>query len=135
MSDTEDLEALKERLAGLAGQVAKEAFGIDLDYSVSSVRRVEEILAELHRDYAQTRDQEGLNGLALEFAAYVIKVIEKNFNPGVWRRNHRVYGDETFPYEWRGIDLFPYGWCLKRILDGPGDNMWTKFEGNVLTKA
>jgi hypothetical protein len=135
MAKTKSLTTLKQELSVLAERVAREEFGRNLDYSVESVRHVEEVLAQLHQHYATTHEKEGLRGLALEFAAYLIGVIERNFGAGTWRRDHEHLGPETFPYEWRGADLFPYGWCLKRILDGPQDDVWAKFQTLVVSRA
>lgn len=100
MAQTDDLGALKEELAQLAERVAREAFGVELDYSVESVQRVEQLLGFLHTEYQRTKNDDGLNGLALEFAAYVIKVIERNFSPGTWARDHPDFGPDSFPIAW-----------------------------------
>lgn len=127
-----DLSSLKKTLNKLALQVARENFGVKLDYSIDSVKQVETILGKLHDDYNQTRSQDGLRGIALEFGAYIISVIERNFEPGVWHRDHSEMGSDTFPYEWRGASLFPYGWCLKRLTEGPEDDVWAKFQALVV---
>ncbi len=135
MSEEKDINVLKEQLAALAVQVAREGFGLYLDYSPGSVRHVEEVLAEAHEDYRRTQDSEGINGLALEVAAYMIKVIEKNYGGGAWQKDHAAYGSETFAYEWRGNEFFLYHWCLKRITDGPGENVWLKFRTQIISRA
>ncbi len=135
MSDPDDLDALKEELAVLAERVARDAFRVELDYSVESVQRVEELLGLLHTEYQRTKNDDGLNGLALEFAAYLIKVIERNFARGTWARDHPDFGPDSFPYEWQGSELFPYAWCRKRIFDGPGDDVWAKFQALVISKT
>jgi hypothetical protein len=127
-----DLAALKQQMTELAEQVARENFGITLDYSVASIQQVESILGEIHDDFKRTGSEEGLRGIALEFAAYLISVIEHNFAQGTWRRDDPSMGAETFPYEWNGSVLFPYGWCLKRLLDGPQDDVWAKFQALVV---
>ena len=124
-----ELAPLRDELDGLALQVAS-GFGVKLDHSPKSVKKVEKILGTLHDEYSRTGNDDGMNGVALEFAAYIIKVIELNFEPGTWSRNHPKLGPDTFPYHWQGKDIFPYAWCQKRIFDGPGDDVWAKF--NVL---
>lgn len=134
MYKQENITLLKEELAGYAEQIASE-FGIKLDYSVKSVKKVEKILSTLHKEYRRTNDDKGLNGVALEFAAYIIKVIEKNFEPGEWNRNHPTFGPDTFPYKWYDVELFPYSWGLKRIFDGSGDDVWVKFKALIVKRA
>lgn len=134
MEGDQELDDLKERLSRLAEQVALN-FGKKLDYSINSVHEVEKLLGQLHKHYKKTCDDEGLNGLALEFAAYIIKTIEKNLSKGQWKRDHPVFGKDTFAYTWDGKDIFPYSWCQKRIFDGPSDNVWTKFQAIVMKKT
>lgn len=128
---TENLTELKRKLSALAMDIA-EAFGIDLDHSLSSVEHVEEILGQLHDEYQKTGNDDGLAGVALECGAYIIEVIERNYESGTWKRDHGQFGNDSFPYEWRGSTIFPYGWCMKRIFDGPGDDVWVKFQSIVM---
>jgi len=124
---------LKSELLDYAMQIA-EVFHIKLDYSHRSIKMVEKILAKTHKDYKKTKNPEGLHGVALEFAAYIIEVIETNSEKGRWERDHPDFGKDSFPYYWKGVTIFPYSWCLKRIYDGKGDNVWTKYKSLVLNK-
>ena len=123
---------LKESMSALAERIASEGFSKQLDYSIESIHEVESILATLHNDYVKTRSEDGLFGIALEFGAYFVKLIERNFGPINWTRDHADFGQDSFPLEWRGRTLFPVAWCMKRIIDGPGDDVWLKFKVLVL---
>lgn len=129
-----ELATLRDQLAGHAVEIG-EAFGRRLDYSIKSVKQVEKILGEIHREYSRTKDDSGLSGIAIEFGAYLIKVLEQHFGTGTWERHHPEIGSDTFPYYWEGRTLFPYSWCEKRIFDGPGDNVWVKFNALVVKEA
>lgn len=124
-----ELASLRDEMDALALKVAS-GLGVKLDHTPESIKKVEKILGTLHDEYARTGSDEGMNGVALEFAAYIVRVIELNFEPGEWRRGHPEFGPDSFPYHWRGKDVFPFAWCRKRILDGPDDDVWAKF--NVL---
>lgn len=126
-----DLAPLRDELDGLALQIASNS-GIKLDHSPKSVKKVEKILGTLHDEYCRTGSDDGMNGVAIEFAAYIIKVIELNLEAGSWSRDHPELGPDTFPYRWRGQDIFPFAWCQKRIFDGPADDVWAKFNLFVL---
>jgi hypothetical protein len=130
-----DMTSLKKQLTKLAERLAREGYGIDLDYTTGSVSEVEAILGDLHKEYRRSRNMEGIHGIALEFGAYLISVIERNFGKGTWRRDHPEMGSETFPYEWNGTVLFPYSWCLKRLVDGPADDVQMKFQTFVVQRA
>ncbi len=130
MSD--DLDKLKEDMSKLAERVATEGFGVTLDYSIESVKEVEKLLSTFHKEYKTTGSDDGMTGLAFEFAAYIVKVIERNIGPVRWERNHPEMGDDSFPLYLDDGALFPFGWCIKRIFDGPADDVWTKFNVFVL---
>lgn len=121
------LADLRDQLAGLAVEVG-DVFGLSLDYSVRSVEDVEKILGLVHRDYKRTGDPDGLEGTALNFGAYILKVIEANFETEEWRRDHPQLGARAFPYRWRDGEIFPSSWCRKRIFNGPAHNVWSKFK-------
>lgn len=124
---------IKEEMTQNALAIAKE-FRVRLNFSHKSIKKVERVLGKIHKHYIQTEDDEGLRGIALAFAAYIVTVIERNSTPGVWRRDHADFGKETFPFEWKDSTLFPYAWCLKRIFDGKQDDVWTKYKAIVLSK-
>ena len=75
----------------------------------------------IHKDYKKTRSENGLQGIALEFGAYIVRVTEQHFGPAEWERDDASLGKDTFPLRWRGTTIFPVGWRLKRIVNGPGD--------------
>lgn len=129
-----EINELKKELVAISLKVGSH-YNIDLDFSIESVKDVEKILSQLSADYKKTKDKEGLNGLALELAAYIIEVIEKNITVGTWERDSLEFGKEVFPYDLGdGNIIFPYQWCLKRIYDGEGENVWIKFNSLVLKK-
>jgi len=123
---------LQKELTELALRIAKEYYGIKLDFTHESINSVEKILANTHKQYKETGNAEGLNGIALEFGAYIAATIQKNTNTGVLKRNDPNVGDETFPFYWKGNTLFTYGWCEKRIFDGSGDDIVSKYKVLVL---
>ena len=123
-----------EQWCDLAEKIAREGFAKQLDYSPQSVREVEEILGILHNDYSENESEEGMYGVALEFGAYLAKVVELHFGPTEWSRDHPVIGEDSLPLTWRGGTIFPVSWCFKRLADGPGEDIWTKFHALVLSR-
>lgn len=126
---------IQQKLCGLAERIASEHFGTRLDYSVESVRQVERILGELHDEYQKTQSENGLNGIALEFSAYIVSIIQCHFGPAQWERDCPSFGEDAFPLHWRGSSIYPYAWCQKRIFDGPADDIWFKFQAIVIGKT
>jgi hypothetical protein len=124
---------LKSTMTDKALEVA-EVFGIKLDFTHKSIKRAERILGKIHKEYLRTKDDNGLNGIALFFAAYIISVIERHAPAGTWQRDHPDFGEDSFPYQWQESTLFPYAWCQKRIFDGKQDDIWAKYQSLVLPK-
>lgn len=128
-----DIKTLVRRMSASAVEVARD-FKIELDFTDASVKKVERILGELHRHYKKTKDDDGLNGLALFFAAYLGDVIQRKGLGGKWKRHHPQWGKNSFPFSWQGGELFLFGWCQKRIYDGKQDDVWLKYRAIVLGK-
>lgn len=128
-----ELEKLRKKLVSLAIQIGK-SYNYDLDYSESSIKSVEIILSEFHKDYKETGNEEGLLGISHEFGLYIVAVIEKNYGKGILERNHKDFGENSYPFYWNGGTLFPCSWCYKRIFDGEVDNVWAKYETFVILK-
>ncbi len=114
-------------MSALALRIGSEVYGIELDYSTDSIKNVEKILGNLHKEYKKTRNDEGFTGIALEFGAYIVKVIEKNVGPVRWERDHPEFGEASFPLYIGESTIFPMNWCTKRLYDGPGDDIWSKY--------
>ena len=128
-----EMEKLQKELNGLALGIGRK-FSMELDYSIDSLRDVDKILLEVHKDFEKTKDEHGIKGIALEFAAYIVNVIEKNnIVQGNWERDSKDQGKDTFPYNINdGRTIFPYSWCLKMIIDGEADNISNKFDSLLL---
>ncbi len=128
-----DVETLMQQMNQSAFKVAS-SYGVALDYSDESVQGVESILGDFHNEFKKTKDDSGLRGIALFFAAYLGEVIRRKGLGGSWSRNHPTIGEDSFPFAWNGGDLFLYGWCQKRIFDGKEDDVWIKYRVCVLDK-
>ncbi len=132
LETTDKMRKLQKEMMDLALHIANVVH-IDLDFSIDSIKQVEKILAQIHSQYEETKDEEGLHGIALEFAAYIITVIEKNIVVGKWERNSEEFGKDSFPYHMpNGQTIFPYAWCLKRIMEGKSEDVWSKFQALVV---
>jgi hypothetical protein len=130
---TPELKQLQSEMIDYALEIG-EIFETKLDFTDESIKKVEKILSEIHKEYKQTKNDEGLNGIAIQFGFYIMEVIERNHGKAWVERNHESIGENSFPFYWNGGTLFPYGWCQKRIFDGEGDNIWVKYQILVLEK-
>jgi len=129
-----NMNELKKELVRLSLKIA-DYYEINLDFSIESIKYVEDILSRISDEYHKNKNNEGIQGIALELAAYIIAVIEKNVVIGKWERNSKEFGKDVFPYNLgAGNIIFPYIWCQKRIYDGDSENVWMKFKALVLDK-
>jgi len=104
-----------------------------LDYSHESLQEIEKLLSLMHNDFKETGNAEGLHGIALACAAYIVQTIQKNTGEGTWYKDDSQFGEDVFPLEWKKRNiLYPLAWCEKRIFDGEGDNVWSKYQTLVL---
>jgi hypothetical protein len=114
-------------LASEAVDIAAKSYGMKLDYSTESIAQVEAILGKLHDEYVEKKSTEGLQGLAMAFGAYIGEAIKRSAPDARWGRDHPVAGEKSYPLHWLGGDSFPCGWCYKRMVNGPEDNVWHKY--------
>jgi hypothetical protein len=85
-----------------AVSMAKQSYGITLDYSPASIRDVESILGKLHDDYQKHRTADGQRGLALAYGAYIGEVIRRETGEGRWAPDDPKFGVGTMPLYWLG---------------------------------
>jgi len=127
-------QELRNKLVNFAISTAEEGFDIKLDFSHNSIKSVERILDVIHSDYLQNKNETGLNGIAINFAAYIVETILRNTNEGIWYSDHLEFGEKSYPLYWKGSVIFPFAWCQKRIFDGRGDDVWFKYKTIILAE-
>jgi hypothetical protein len=123
-------------MAALAEEAIRYAAtrNVTLDYSPDSVAKVEEMLEELHKSFAagQLSDID-LQLHAHQFGAYIGEVLRRQYG-GHWAEDHHAAGPKTYPIHWQKKNSpdpnasFTVGWCGKRIVNGPEDNVWHKYQ-------
>ena len=122
-----DLRSLQPELALLAVECAAE-LGVELDGSPGSAAGVERVLGVLHDEFRARPTAEGADRRAFEFAAYLIGVFERAGSRGDWQPDHPERGPGSFPFHWRGRDLFVVDWCWTRIVEGPAIDVRAEVE-------
>lgn len=111
-----------------AADIAASNFGMQLDWSDSSVRRVEEMLGRLHDEMAQSNPpEETVWTFAKAFGSYVGEVLRKHHG-GEWGMVN-LNGQE-FPgiCQDGGQLCWPWARAHKRIVNGPEDNIWHYYQ-------
>lgn len=115
-------------LANEAVKDAREQNHIKLDYSVESIKNVEQILGALHNQYTKDPSTISAKGLGSAYGAYIGEVIRRSEPGAHWQRDDET-GEKSYPIIW-GPTLghsYPMAWCYHRILNGDEDNVWVKY--------
>src|SRR5262249_449929 len=113
-------------LATEAVKDAEKSNHVRLDYSIESIKSVDQILAKLHEQYVKAPATVSLRGLSAAYGAYTGEVIRKN-EPNVhWERDDEL-GQKTYPLVWNAGHSYPMGWCERRIQNGDEDSVWVKY--------
>jgi len=121
----------EEFVAWLANESVKDAAqnnGVKLDYSIDSIKEVDQILGKLHDQYAKNPSSISVNGLAAAYGAYIGEVIRKSEPGARWLRDDET-GEKSYLIVWgpgQGHS-YPMGWCYRRIVDGEEDSVWIKY--------
>jgi hypothetical protein len=115
----------------LAGEAVKDAWEQNrtkLDYSVESIKTVEQILSGVHDQYAKDASSVSAKGLGSAYGAYIGEVIRRSEPGAHWDRDDAL-GEKTYPIIWGpgAGHSYPMAWCIRRILNGSEDNVWVKY--------
>lgn len=116
---------LQQRYASKAAASASE-HGVKLDTTLESLTDLEYVLAQLHQRYRENNDETGVCDTALKYAAHIVTVLEKNYGKGTWHDEDPKHAESSYGFMLQGVTIFPVGWCLKRILDGPTEDITAK---------
>ena len=118
-----------ELIQSLSSEAVKDADSnsqIKLDYSVDSIKKVEQILGKLHEKYEKSQSSISVTGLSAAYGAYIGEVIRKT-GPGVHWERDSVFGEKMYSLRWNKVEVYPMNWCEKRIVDGEDDDVWMKY--------
>jgi len=127
-------EEIKKEAVDLAHKIA-DVLDVELDFSEESIEQVEIILSKLSEKYQQDSDEGEARTNGFACAAYIADVLDKNHEGGSWEVDDESAGKESYPYKLAdGGTAFPFAWCMKRIIDGEGDNVWFKYKTLVQDK-
>jgi hypothetical protein len=125
-----EAKTTEEVIQSLSSEAVKDADAnnqIKLDYSVDSIKKVEQILGKLHEKYEKSQSSISVTGLSAAYGAYIGEVIRKT-EPGVhWERDSEL-GEKIYPLIWNGAQVYPMSWCQKQIENGEEDDVWMKYK-------
>ena len=118
-----------EFIQWLANEAVRDAEQQDhtkLDYSVESIKTVEQILSRVHAQWVRDPSSVSAKGLGSAYGAYIGEVIRRN-EPGSHSERDDGTGEKSYPIVWQAGHSYPMAWCYHRILNGDEDNVWVKY--------
>lgn len=112
--------------ANEASKWVKKDKGIDLDYSLDSIKVIEDQLNRLSGELNKAKPQQGSFGTAMAYGAYIGEVFRRRFG-GSWAVDHPDAGTRSYPLTTKSnVTIFPVGWCCKRLTGGEDENVYAK---------
>jgi hypothetical protein len=121
----DNLEYGIEDLTRQAVQVGRERFGVSLDFSMSSLSQVDNLLRQAAQLYkTQQFTPQGLDRTAEVWGAYIGETIRRN-KGGKWQSNKNETGDRRFMLITSDGNIFPFQHVRQKIIgeaaipDGP----------------
>lgn len=112
--------------AKVAEQWMKKDKGVDLDYSLASIKTVQDHLGALAKELAnekskEKKDEETFNW-ALAYGAYLGEIIRRR-EGGSWATDHPEGGPRTYPLMTTNHSLyFPVVWSWKLLTGGASES-------------
>ncbi|MGA2855481.1 MAG: hypothetical protein ABSE40_01345 [Candidatus Sulfotelmatobacter sp.] len=120
---------LLQSLASEAVDGAQRHDHVNLDYTVESLKTVDEILEQAHEAYLRNPNSVSVSGLSSTYGAYVGEVIRRNERRTRWERDDSPRGQMSYPLVWGPARLhaYPLEWCRERILNGDKFSVWSEY--------
>ena len=126
---TDTMEAYALEAVNLAQTTSQQK----LDFSEDSIKTLEKILDAIHKSIPRDVLQKRIKGVAVSeivdqvcntYGAYIGEVMRRNIG-GEWMLDDKFSpGQKIVSLRVGHLQTFPSSKVLKRILDGPGDDVW-----------
>ncbi len=120
-----DANAQMSRFARDAAEMIRAEYGRELDFSEPTIGAVEALLNGFWQE--AEKSDELFTQVALLFGSYIGEVIRAHFPQATWSGGS-LRPDAPPPSLHVGdIELSPVVWCFKRLYNGPGDSVVSKY--------
>jgi hypothetical protein len=113
------------RFAKDAADMVRAEYGRELDFSEPTIGAVEALLNEFWQD--AEKSNELLTKVALLFGSYIGEVIRAYYPQATWSGGSLTSDAPPPSLHVGDIELSPIVWCFKRLYNGPGDSVVTKY--------
>ncbi len=128
MSEIHSIDEAMSAAAQSAVDFAQN-FDITLDYSESSIEKVDYIVGGLHDSLERDRPpKKEVERLYTMMGAYIGEVIKRRWG-GKWGWESKLHpGQKLLTLTAAGIEMWPQAKVHKRLTEGPHENVWWYFQ-------
>lgn len=107
--------------------------GIDLDFTEKSVKAIDKMLDNFHKEILQDPEpnQEALSGLSLSLGIYLGETLRRNSTVDdiTWRYGTPQTGGDPTAYLFRdGNEVYTVDWVAKQLMGGGSESVWKKYQ-------
>jgi|GEM_PF-4827673 len=135
----DEANALMKALAYSVQNEISRNYSIELNFEVESVRQLDEIVFhQMHQEYLITgMTTEMMQIYVLAMGAYIGQILRWNKKCS-WKLDPKAQAEKKLDQNSAylatesGQQMFVCNWCYKRIVNGAGDNVWSKFQTALL---
>lgn len=120
-------QALISQAALTAVARARSRYEIELDHTIDSIRNVELMLGKLHQTYLADPALLDLNSMSFVLGSYLGETLRAQKPESAWERRNEE-GATAYALHLGSKTCFPMEWCLKRMIKGEEENVWTKYQ-------
>lgn len=125
-----EIHSLDEAMSAAAqsGVDFAQNCGVTLDYSESSIEKVEDIVGGLHNSMARDcPPAKEVERMCMMMGAYIGEVIKRRWG-GQWGWESKLHpGQKLLTFTASGIEMWPQAKVHQRLTEGPEDNLWWYF--------
>ena len=108
-------------------QIAKQHFEVDLDFQIESIQVVEQMLGELHKEFASNPEMDDVDQLACCFGAYIGECIRQAHPGAHWPGTMPEEGPGFLLLTWLGWESPTLSWCYERLTEGDDHDIWQTY--------
>lgn len=119
-----DISAMMLAFADEAVKMGREGFEVELDFSESSLQKVEEILTHLSTEMPESASEASIDEMSKMWGGYLGEVVRRRWG-GEWTIDYYPGGQFLIiTLNVNGSKLFPSMKVNRRLTEGPQENIW-----------
>src|SRR2546423_8205547 len=126
--EQKDISAMMLAFADEAVKMAREGFEMELDFSESSLQKVEQILSHLANEMPESAGDTAIDEMSKVWGGYLGEVVRRRWG-GEWTIDYYPGGQYLIiTLNVGGSKLFPSMKVNRRLTEGPSEDLWSFYK-------